>query len=440
MQTRSARFTWCVGELALGVLATVLWVCAPASVAHAQDPTLVVVMKAPGRGGDAISASIFDELAGRDGYAVQDEDWFKARVDARGLSWDSLFDQPEELTRSTEARSEEAVDVLLRPVKGKARGSVALQIVDGSTGQVVGSVDLKLRGGKLNAKGAAAAVDEAVELMVGVGWPEPPPPEPEIEPMVDPTLEVGPVIEPEPDERPKEGPLVVLEGGFSALRRSFDVVSSTGGLEFTATFYPGLRVAADLYPYPWGGAFIGNLGLTGHFLSGSETVKLLQADGTVAEIAADHTEWSTGAVFRQEFSPTFHMRYGLGYEAVDFVLADNPVYSTTTYAALWLSAHTEIGIADGLAFAGGIRALPWVGLGESEADFGTGSTAFGAVIDLSLTYDLFAGMFLRGGYRFRAVTASFEGTGTRQVGEQTLTNAQSNDFVHNGELAVGYRY
>jgi len=409
--------------------------------ASADDTRNVVVTRVPGRGGDAVTNALFDDLARRDGFVVQDQDWFQARVDARGLVFDEVLADPVTLVSATEARDEEAIDAVLRPGKGKGRGTLILDVIDGATGSVVGTVEIKVRGGKLNAKGAQVVIDEAVALMANVGWPEPAPlPPPELAPFEDPTSDAPPLVAVADDERPKEGPLVVIEGGVSALRRDFDVVSSTVGFDYSATLYPGFHVAADLYPYPWGGAVVGNLGLTGHFLQGSETVSLQKADGSTQPLESVHTEWSAGAIFRQEFSPTFLLRYGVGYEAVDFVLADNPVYSTTTYTALWLSAHAVYGIVDGLAFEGGLRALPWVGLGASESELGTGSTAFGAVVDLSLTYDLFAGVFVRGGYHLRAITTTFEGTGTRQIGEQTLTNAQSNDFVNDGSLSLGYRY
>ena len=323
-----------------------------------------------------------------------------------------------------------------------ARGTIVVTVFDGATGNVVGSIELSTRRGVLKKKDVGFAVDETMNLISLTGWPEVVP-EPIIEapPLADPTTELSPLVEEEDDgpDRPKEGPLLIIEGGVSAIKRDFDVVSASAGLEYSTGLYAGFRVDADLYPYPWGGEWIGNLGITGRFLRGSDTVKLILAEGEQA-LESTHTEWSLGAVFRKEFSPTLSLRFGLGFESLDFVLADNPVYSSTAYRALWLSAHINYGIVDRLSLVGGINALPWVGLGDTEAEFGTGSSAFGVVVDLALSYDIVSGLYVRGGYRLRAITTTFEGQGTRQIAGEALVDVKSNDFVQEPSLWLGYRY
>lgn len=411
-----------------------------AGVAWAEGPRRVVVMDAPGKDGGANAQLLLDALASQpDRWEVQDQAWFQARVDARGLVLPDLLDDPDALVKATERRrGEEEVDVIVRPLAGRKRGSLELVVYDGASGAIVGSYEPRMKRNRIaDAPDAVVAINDMTTF---VGWPDAPPPP--LEPVSPAPLDLE-LVDPEPPaevERPKEGPLFRISAGLAGLKRDFTVVSARGGVEYSTGFYPGVRLDAELYPYPWGGAILGNLGLVARLVRGSDVVQLGLADGTVQELDSTHTEITLGAVFRHELSPTLQLRYGLGWQSLDFILASNPVYGSTTYGALWLGGQVVVGLVDKLSLLGTIEVIPWAGLGDSAAEFGSSASSFGFTGEVALAYDLLEGVSVEVGYRLRAMSASYEGEGTREINGERLADATSNDYVQEPTLRVGYRW
>ena len=126
---------------------------------------------------------------------------------------------------------------------------------------------------------------------------------------------------------------------------------------------------------------------------------------------------------------------GAGVDFIDFVLADNPFYSSTTYRAFWGLARASYQWTSALDVRGGLKLMPVVGLGESEADFGEESSTFGFVVEAEVRYDLFAGLNVRAGYRLLLFSSSFEGVGVRELEE-----VETSDMFNELSFLLGYTY
>lgn len=260
-----------------------------------------------------------------------------------------------------------------------------------------------------------------------------------------PELEPEPLVPVEPEPVPSRtgadsgAPLgdavrhvFAAEGGLSLLQRSYTLDSKDTSLEFSSALYPSVYLEAEAFPLK-GKEYLEDLGVMGEFKRGLDNVVINEA-GVERKVPVRHSEISLSLAYRYLLDPAVWLRGEVGFTALDFVLSRNPFYSNTTYRALRLAARGEYRWLPWLTAFGDLNLFPVVGLGASEAEFGTGSSTFGAGVALGAMIDVVEGLYLRTGYMIRFFNTTFEGTGEREL-ESVVTT----DIFHDLTLWMGYR-
>jgi hypothetical protein len=260
---------------------------------------------------------------------------------------------------------------------------------------------------------------------------------PELEP--EPLVPGGPALEEPPRVTGPDRPglelkrtLFTVQGGLSALQRSYTLDSKDTALEFSSSLYPAVFVGAEVFPFrdtKW----LEDLGVAADFKRGVDRV-VIEEGGVSRKVPVRHSEIGISLAFRYPLDESFWVRGDLGLTSLDFVLSRNPFYTNTTYRALRLAVSGEYRLMPGFSALGEINLFPVVGLGASEAEFGEDSSTFGAGVTLGAQMDLVQGVFVRAGYMLRFFNTTFEGTGEREL-ESVVTT----DVYHDLTLWMGYR-
>jgi hypothetical protein len=226
-----------------------------------------------------------------------------------------------------------------------------------------------------------------------------------------------------------------LSAGMSFVKRSYTLESLEAGLALDSSFYSTVHVDGALYPLaPWfRGELPENIGLLLGFARGSDVTIVEEAELT-RRIPTRHSEFTAGLGLRWPVLPDLWVRGEGGMHILDFVLGDNPFYSSTTYRAWWVGASAEYALLDGVRLDAGFDFIPTASLGVSEQEFGQSSKTLGAIVDLGAEVDLVGYLYLHGGYRLRWLSTSFQGSGNR--GLEAVVTA---DIFHDLALWVGYR-
>ncbi len=261
---------------------------------------------------------------------------------------------------------------------------------------------------------------------------------PELEP--EPLVPVGPdqgapprLVEPD-RAGSLEIPRTVLHvhGGLSMLQRTYTLDSRDTALEFSSSLYPAVYVGGDVFPFR-NKEWLEDLGLAVEFKRGVDRV-VIDEGGVTRKVPVRHSEIGLALLFRYQLDQAFWVRGDAGFTALDFVLSRNPFYTNTTYRALRLGVNGEYRVLPSVSAVGELNLFPVVGLGASEAEFGTGSSTFGAGLTLGAQADLVDGVYVRAGYMIRFFNTTFEGTGEREL-ESVVTT----DIYHDLTLWMGYR-
>lgn len=270
----------------------------------------------------------------------------------------------------------------------------------------------------------------------------------ELEPLGDPSPQpllpvddtgeppLGRLGKPAPSVRSADAPersLLDLSAGLSFIKRSYTLDSLDAGLALDSSFYSTVHVNAALFPLASSEGWLGDLGLVGSFLRGVDTT-VADEGGVQRNIISRHSELSLGAAWRYQVMPQLQVRADTGIYLVDFVLSDNPFYSSTTYRAWWLGGQGEYTLSPWLRLDAQLGLYPVVSLGPSEEEFGESSSSFGAAFGLGAQVDLVGQVYLRTGYRGRWFSSSFQGRGTRGL-EAVVTT----DIFHDLALWAGFR-
>lgn len=226
-----------------------------------------------------------------------------------------------------------------------------------------------------------------------------------------------------------------LEVGVNFAQRSFTLDSRTAGLELVSSLYPTFYLGAEFFPVARDTRWWSRLGLRAAFARGQDTT-VIDEGGVERRVPTRHSELDLAAVYRQRVSPELLLEGGTGVQLLNFVLAENPFYSSTQYRAWQFSARGVYTVTPWLDLVGGFKVYPLVGLGgSSEAEFGQDSSTFGGGATLAAEATAAAGLYVHAGYTFRAFSTSFSGLGDRQL-EAVVTT----DIVHTLSVWAGYRF
>ncbi len=231
----------------------------------------------------------------------------------------------------------------------------------------------------------------------------------------------------------KELTPIELAVGVDMRQRSFTVDSVAANLQLSSSLYPTIFVGGAVFPHldiQW----LESLGLTGNFNYGVDTTIINEA-GIVRRVPTRHLEVELMLSYRHRVSEKIALQAGTGIMTLDFVLSDNPFYSSTTYRAWKLSVSGLYSALDWLDVSGGVDIFPLVGLGVSESEFGQDSSTLGASIIVAFVADIIAGLYVYGGYEMLAFSSNFTGRGARG-----LESAVTTDIFHSLSLRAGYRF
>jgi hypothetical protein len=228
-------------------------------------------------------------------------------------------------------------------------------------------------------------------------------------------------------------PWLDLTAGLTFIKRSYTLSSLDAGLALDSSFYNSVQVEGAVFPLSGRPGWWSEFGLSASFLRGVDTTVAMEGD-VVRNIISRHSELGVMLLWRVKLQEALWVRADAGFYLLDFVLSDNPFYSSTTYRAWRLGAQAEYQALPWLRAEAELGLLPLVGLGASEAEFGEGSSSLGAVAGVGAEVDLIGRLYLRGGYRLRWFSTSFEGRGLRGL-EAVVTT----DFFHDLSLWAGFR-
>ena len=412
-----------------------LFVVLLASTASAQDKTIGLLDVSGGRG-DA-NTRVLREALERAGYEVRDQMWLQARASSLGVSLDNAIDEPEAMAQIAQGNNPGSrLDAVLVPFVENPRTTLVVSVRDGVSGDAVGEETFALRRGVLVSNQAARGVEALGPLLAKTGlWDRKTLKDPVVDKKPDP-IDDRPAPTPRPGPQKDDGAdWIDVSAGMVAFKRDYAVSSNTEGLEYSSAFYPGFTVTADIFPLVLAtDGWASGLGLHVHVTRGFDTVKVIGDAGGELSVPVRHGELGGGLLYKIAVADSLDLRLGAGYDTVDFVLADNPIYSSTRYRATWLSIGLDVSLSNELAIEAGIVGLPLVSLGDSEKEFGTSSSTVGAAANLGLSYDVIAGLYAHTGYRVRAFSTTFEGEGLRG-----LADVEATDIFHDFTFWVGYR-
>ncbi len=261
-----------------------------------------------------------------------------------------------------------------------------------------------------------------------LGWAQVPEPEPLIPEEDAPTTTRDTVV------AGRDGDMVNARVGVTFNQRSFTLDSTDAGLELGSSLYPTLHIGAEVFPFNGDEGFLGNVGLVGSFARGVDTTAIDEG-GVLRKVPTRHSQLDLAVAWRHKLADSLWIQADTGLLLLDFVLAANDFYSSTTYRAWQISTRGVYTISPRFDLQGGIQIFPLVGLGASEAEFGTGSSTFGASGHISVQASVVAGLYVHAGYQLRAFSSSFTGQGDRELDAVVTT-----DILHSLSLWTGYRF
>ncbi len=224
-----------------------------------------------------------------------------------------------------------------------------------------------------------------------------------------------------------------LSAAMTFIKRSYALDSLDAGLKLDSSFYDTYAVGVEAYPLIGQGDVLEDIGIKVSYLRGNDTT-LVNEGEVVRTIISRHTEFSLAATYRVNLTPELDLSADVGLYLLDFVLSDNPFYSSTTYRALWLGGQGRYQLLPWVHADAELGVFPVTGLGDSQTEFGESASTVGAVAGLGLETDLTQNLYVRVGYRLRWFSSSFEGQGDRGL-EAVVTT----DFFHDLALRLGYR-
>ncbi len=255
----------------------------------------------------------------------------------------------------------------------------------------------------------------------------------ELEPLAPRTTPKDPPAQTLAAPIPQRASPLTLNAGVTLRQRSFTVDSVDANLDFSSSLYPTIGIGAAVFPFSTEG-WLGSLGLEASFARGIDTTTIDEG-GVIRKVPTRHSEIGAALVTRHRVTDTFLIEGHTGLFLLDFVLADNPFYSSTTYRAWLLSTKGVYTASSWLDVTGGLELYPLVSLGASEAEFGQDSSTFGASASLALEADIAGGLYAHGGYQLTAFSSTFTGRGARG-----LESAVTTDVFHSISAWAGYRF
>ena len=402
---------------------------------EAQEKT-VVLLNLEGRAWRANTRVLKAELSKAADYNLQDQDWFHDRARQRAVSVNDMLDFPDSIVAASDRDGPEGDrgDAIIGPVSATG-GEITVEVYNASTGTPVGTVAFAARGGRLIRRKIGERLPDLQALINLTGWVGADmtfAPEPIGEPALEPVLDEELVEESEPE--PREAGWIHAHAGMTLAKRDFSLASATEELQYSSSFYPGVSIGGDAYPLTLvTSEWWSDVGITAHFMRAFDDATIDEGSGP-REVPVTHQDFGFGVIYPWALSEELSLRFGAGVDFVDFVLADNPFYSSTTYRAFWLGTRATYRWSEDLSLFGGLQLLPVVGLGESEEDFGEDSSTFGFALDATARYALFDGLYVEGGYRIQVFNSSFDGVGVRR-----LEQVETTDIYNSVSVWAGYQ-
>jgi hypothetical protein len=452
MKSSKARSVW-IG------LAVLLFVALAPGLAQAQDeeksagPTRIAVLNVPGGG----TEPLLDKLGEIPELEILRQDWFIKQIQNRGFDPKGIMRRPKDLKWVMDGGDLDYV-LFLAPVSEQ---SYEARIV-GKDGSITKKINVDRTPDGLSESGAELLRRELDDFLAAksakvtkLGGTDEAPRQgddqtDEQEDDLDPNeLKARAATEKDAKTTALSKNWLYATGSARFMQRGFNVVSANAEtLSYQSSFYPGVHLAVEAYPFGMTNPDFQAVGLYTDFRYGGDSVTaaVAQEDGSLANqsLNISHTEFAFGVALRGEnpaedmdSDPDPHTRLKLGIEYVNFGIDPNEQLPSISHFHITIGGGIDYPfLADGLYATFGAELTP-VGFLSEEAEmlFGQSSSSFGMSGSVGLMFKFTEAIGLAASYDARVFRTTFEGEG-----EANFVNANSLELVQGFSAGLQYHY
>lgn len=222
--------------------------------------------------------------------------------------------------------------------------------------------------------------------------------------------------------------------------RNYELDNEEGTISFDAPMYPGIRLGLEAFPVAAFAPDSAAAGLGVQLEFGKHNVSTVTdivepgQDPVTLDIPTRHdTSWFA-LVYEWNATPKLYVIPHVGWRAVEYALAYNPLYQNTFYQGVEIGAGARYELVDGFSLTGAIGVRPAVSLGSTATVWGASASAFGFNIDAGGRYRSRTGLFADAGIRYESYSTDYE------PGPEDTTRTTASDSFFSLMLSVGFAY
>ncbi len=284
-------------------------------------------------------------------------------------------------------------------------------------------------------------------------------------------LESDPFTDSSPSEKVALGPgrpILQVDLGTKLTTRAVDVTVKEGNeLSYSSSIFPVFAASLTFFPFA---IFSSSDALAGIGLFANGGIGFLETtlplypnatsietdckandDGTVV-CSTTQTQFQVGATYvwlLQSFEngqadpAGMALHFDVGYNWLVFDIDPNPTYQGHGYQGLLghVAFSTPLGLP-ALRGKAGFGFLVNFGFGDGDmiADWGKNADGWGLSADAELSFEIFAGLFVKAAYELFYLSTSYGGQGCQNLpGCDPVSGSVATDLFHQINLSLGYR-
>jgi hypothetical protein len=222
--------------------------------------------------------------------------------------------------------------------------------------------------------------------------------------------------------------------------RNYELDNEEGTISFDAPMYPGIRLGLEAFPIATFAPDSAAAGLGVQVEFGKHDVSTVTdivepgQDPITLDIPTRHdTSWFA-LLYEWNAAPGLLVIPHIGWRAVEYALAYNPLYQNTFYQGVEIGAGARYELVDGFSLAGAVGVRPAVSLGSTATVWGASASAFGFSVDAGGRYRSRTGLFADAGIRYESYATDYE------PGPDDTTRTTASDSFFSLLLSVGFAY
>jgi hypothetical protein len=216
-----------------------------------------------------------------------------------------------------------------------------------------------------------------------------------------------------PERGPATRDRIRTEVRFGFVSRNYALTNSDGTINLDAPFYPGARLALQLFPaavftedHPMA-AFGVEVEFGKHQLQTVTDIE--QPDGLLTlQVPTRHDTTYAGIRYEARATDRIEVIPTLGWRVVEYALGFNPLLSNTFYRSFELGVGGRYLLNDAWSAQAQFALRPGVSLGSTAQAWGDDATALGWHFDSSVRWRSTFGLYADAGLRFERYTTRYE--------------------------------